>query len=66
MVKRDYYEVLGVNKSVFKDEIKKVYCKLLKKYYLDINKEEGVDEKFKEIFEVYEVLSDENKCVNYD
>lgn len=66
MVKRDYYEVLGISKDVLKDEIKKVYWKFLKKYYLDINKEEGVDEKFKEIFEVYEVLSDDNKCVSYD
>lgn len=66
MAKRDYYEVLGVSKDASKDEIKKAYRKLSKKYHPDINKEEDADEKFKEITEAYEVLSDENKRANYD
>ncbi|RIN29455.1 molecular chaperone DnaJ [Staphylococcus succinus] len=66
MAKRDYYEILGVSKDASKDEIKKAYRKLSKQYHPDINKEEGADEKFKEISEAYENLSDDNKRANYD
>lgn len=45
----EFYDCLGVLKNVLVDEIKKVYCKFLKKYYLDINKEFGVEEKYKEV-----------------
>lgn len=66
MSKRDYYEVLGLNKSADKKEIKKAYRKLAKQYHPDRNKEEGAEEKFKEVQEAYEVLSDEQKKSAYD
>ncbi|MEK3807894.1 MULTISPECIES: molecular chaperone DnaJ [unclassified Metabacillus] len=66
MSKRDYYEVLGVSKSASKDEMKKAYRKLSKKYHPDINKEADASDKFKEITEAYEVLSDDQKRAQYD
>ena len=64
--KRDYYEVLGLSKGASEEEIKKAYRKMAKKYHPDINKEPGAEEKFKEINEAYEVLSDPQKKATYD
>ncbi|MFP3357666.1 molecular chaperone DnaJ [Planococcus citreus] len=66
MNKRDYYEVLGVSKDASKEEIKKAYRKLSKQYHPDINKEADASEKFQEVKEAYEVLSDEQKRAQYD
>ena len=63
--KRDFYEVLGVNKSASKDEIKSAYRKLAKKYHPD-NKETGDEAKFKEIQEAYDILYDDQKRSAYD
>ncbi len=64
--KRDYYEVLGLSKGASEDEIKKAYRKLSKKYHPDINKEADAEEKFKEVSEAYEILSDPQKRAAYD
>ncbi len=66
MSKRDYYEVLGVGKQASKEEIKKAYRKLSKKYHPDINKEADAADKFKEVKEAYEILSDDQKRAQYD
>ena len=66
MNKRDYYEVLGLTKGASKEEIKKAYRKLSKQYHPDINKDDNAVDKFKEISEAYEVLSDDQKKAQYD
>ena len=64
--KRDYYEVLGVQKTASKDEIKDTYRKLAMQFHPDRNKEAGAEERFKEISEAYAVLSDDQKRQQYD
>ncbi len=63
--KRDFYEVLGINKSASKDEIKSAYRKLVRKYHPD-NKETGDEAKFKEVQEAYDILYDDQKRQAYD
>src|SRR4030043_1865915 len=64
--KRDYYEVLGLQKSASKDKIKDAYRKLAMRYHPDRNKAPEAEEKFKEISEAYAVLSDDEKRQQYD
>lgn len=64
--KRDYYDVLEVSKSANANEIKRAYRKKAKQYHPDVNKDPGAEEKFKEVQEAYDVLSDENKRATYD
>ena len=66
MAKRDYYDVLGVDKSASEAEIKSAFRKLAKKYHPDLNKEPDAAEKFKEVQEAYDVLGDEQKRKTYD
>lgn len=64
--KRDFYQVLGISKGATDDEIKKAYRTLAKKYHPDINKAVDAPDKFKEIQEAYDVLSDSKKKQLYD
>ena len=65
--KRDYYEVLGVDKGADLDAIKKAYRKMAMKYHPDRNPDnKEAEEKFKEVGEAYEVLSDSDKRARYD
>ena len=63
---KDYYETLGVKRNASESEIKSAYRKLARKYHPDINKTKEAEEKFKDINEAYEVLSDKEKRQRYD
>lgn len=63
---KDYYKTLGITKAATDDEIKKAYRKMALRYHPDKNKSIGAEEKFKEVAEAYEVLSDKKKRDVYD
>ena len=66
-MKRDYYEVLGIDKNADASAIKKAYRKLAKKYHPDTNKDDpNAEQKFKEVTEAYSVLNDPEKKKLYD
>ena len=66
MSKKDYYEVLGLDRNASQDEIKKAYRKLARQYHPDVNKGSDSAQKFKEVKEAYETLSDPEKRARYD
>lgn len=66
VTQRDYYEILGLKKDATAAEIKSAYRKMALKYHPDRNKEKDAEEKFKEINEAYQILSDEKKRQAYD
>ncbi|RAU94191.1 molecular chaperone DnaJ [Paenibacillus sp. YN15] len=66
MSKRDYYEVLGVEKGASAEDIKKAFRKAARQYHPDVNKAADAEEKFKEAKEAYDVLSDDQKRATYD
>lgn len=68
MAKKDYYEILGINKDASPDDVKKAYKELVKKWHPDLHPDDKADaeQKFKEIHEAYEILSDPQKRAQYD
>jgi molecular chaperone DnaJ len=64
--KHDYYQVLEISRSATADEVRRAYRRLARKYHPDLNPSEEAEERFKEINEAYEVLSDDNRRLSYD
>ena len=64
--KRDYYEVLGIGREASEEELKKAFRRLALEYHPDRNKQEGASERFKEVSEAYQVLTDPTKRSQYD
>ncbi|MGQ3889177.1 DnaJ C-terminal domain-containing protein [Legionella sp. CNM-1927-20] len=63
---KDYYKIMGLDKNVSQEEIKRAYRKLARKYHPDVSKEPNAESKFKELGEAYEVLKDPEKRAKYD
>ena len=66
MAKRDYYEVLELERTATEADIKKAYRKLARKYHPDVSKEKDAEARFKELGEAYEVLKNPEKRAAYD
>ena len=64
--KRDYYDVMGIGRDASDEDIKRAFRKLALEYHPDRNKKVGAEERFKEINEAYQVLSDSKKRTDYD
>ncbi|MEV4328098.1 DnaJ domain-containing protein, partial [Microbispora rosea] len=66
MAQRDFYEILGVPRTADQDEIQRAYRKLARAYHPDVNKSPDAEDRFKEVSEAYEVLSDPGTRRRYD
>ena len=66
MADKDYYKILGVDRNATRDDIKRAYKTLAKKYHPDLNKEKDAEQKFKEVNEAATILGDDEKRKQYD